>query len=177
MKYWFLWLLLGILAIIGGIFAIANPFAASLTATQIIGWSLLFYGILQAFAVFSLQGWGRKIWVLVMGILTGIAGFWLLANPLAGTISLTLALAFLLLGTGAAKLFGAFTIRKTEFFWLVLLSGIVSVVLALMILTNFPASAGSILGILLGVELISSGVSTITLSLVGRKLGKAFAQL
>lgn len=175
MKYWFLWLLLGILAIVAGIFAIANPFAASITATQLVGWSLLFYGILQALVVFYAQGWGRKIWVVVLGVLTGLAGFWLLANPLAGTISLTLALAFLLLGTGAAKIFGAFTIKGTKLFWLVLASGAVSIILAVMILANFPASAVSILGLLLGIELISSGVSTITLALVGRRLGKAFA--
>lgn len=176
MKYWFLWLLVGILAMVGGIFAIANPFAASVTATHIVGWSLLFYGVLQALIVFGGQGLGRKIWVLALGILTGIAGFWLLANPLAGTISLTIALAILLLGTGTAKVLGAFTIRRTKLFGLVLLSGIVSIVLALMIFNNFPASAASILGILLGIELISSGISTITLSLVGTKLNKALAQ-
>ena len=173
MKYWFLWLFVGIVAIFGGIFAIANPFAASIAATQIIGWSLLFYGILQVLLVFGTEGWGRKIWVVALGILTGIAGFWLLAHPLAATVSLTLVLASLLLGTGAAKIFGAFTIRGTNLFWLVLVSGIVSVILAVMILTNFPASAASVLGLLLGIELISSGVSTITLSWLGRSLGKA----
>ena len=47
MKSWFLWLILGILMIAAGVFALFNPLAATLTAEQLAAWLFLFGGILQ----------------------------------------------------------------------------------------------------------------------------------
>lgn len=159
-----LWIIIGVLAILAGILALANPLAASLTAEQIAGWSFLFIGLLQFFAAFRREGWGPRIWAILVGLAFVVLGILLLGNPLAGMVSLTLMVASMFLVTGIFKLVMAFSIQGTNGFWLVLLSGAVSVLLAIMIFGNFPASAASILGILLAVELISSGVSMIALS-------------
>jgi uncharacterized membrane protein HdeD (DUF308 family) len=61
-------------------------------------------------------------------------------------------------------------IHKTEFKILVLISGAASLIIGLIIMSNFPASAATSLGILLGIELISNGVSATALGL-SRKAG------
>jgi uncharacterized membrane protein HdeD (DUF308 family) len=76
---------------------------------------------------------------------------------------------------GATKIVLSFRMRGTGYFWIVLLSGVVSVGLGVMVLSNFPYSAASILGILLAVELISIGVANIALSMRLRETGQVMA--
>lgn len=158
-----LWIIMGVISIIAGIFALANPLAATLTAEQLAGWAFLIIGIIDLIAAFRDTSSG-KIWAILLGVAFILLGISLLANPLAGVISLTLAVATLLLVAGVFKVIWSFQLRGTGAFWLVLLSGLLSLLLAIMIFGNFPASALSILGILLAIELISSGASMIALS-------------
>lgn len=158
------WIVLGGLSIVAGGLALANPLAATLTAERLAGWSFLFIGLLQVIAVFQQKSWRGRIWAILAGLAFAILGFMLLTRPLAGILSLTLIVAILFLVTGAVKVAMAFALDRGNGFWLILLSGALSVVLALMILANFPASAATILGILLAIELISNGVSMIAIS-------------
>lgn len=159
-----LWIFLGILSIAAGILALFNPLAATLAAEQIAGWAFLFLGILQIFAVFNQTTWGARIWIILVGVLFVILGVDLLARPLDGIMSLTLTVAALFLIMGIFRIVLSFALRGTSAFWLILLSGVLSVILAVMIFNNYPASAVTILGILLAVELISNGVSLIAMS-------------
>ncbi|MBC9246531.1 DUF308 domain-containing protein [Paracoccus sp. 11-3] len=160
-----LWIIMGVIAIIAGIFALANPLAATLTAEQLAGWAFLIVGILDLIATFRSSDEG-KIWGILLGIAYIILGIALLANPFQGIIALTVMVGVILLVSGVTKLIWSFGLRGTNSFWLVLLSGLLSLLLAIMIFGNFPAAALSILGILLAIELISSGVSMIALSSV-----------
>lgn len=160
----FLWVALGGLSIIAGIFALMNPLAATLTVEQLTGWSFLFLGVLLLWAAFRAPGWDGRAWVMLLGLAFSVLGVWLLARPMAGIISLTLMVALVFLVSGLFKILISFALRGTVAFWLLLISGAVSVLLAVMILGNFPAAAATILGLLLAVELISSGVSMIALA-------------
>lgn len=158
------WTLIGVLSILGGLMALYNPAVASLTAEMLTGWIFLLAGILQAFVAFRAEGGANRIWVLLGGLLAVAIGVMLLGNPLKGLVALTLIVATLFLVSGLVKLIAAWPLRQTNLFWFLLVSGAVSVLLALMILANFPASAASVLGILLAVELLSNGVALITLA-------------
>lgn len=159
-----LWIVIGALSILAGILALANPLAATLTAEQLAGWMFLFVGILQVFAVFQQDDWGGRIWAILIALAFIVLGVMLLGRPLEGILSLTLTVAALFLVTGIFRVVMAFSLRGTSAFWLVLVSGLLSVLLALMIFGNFPASAVTILGILLAIELISNGIALIAFS-------------
>ena len=158
----------GALAILGGILALANPLAASLAAETLAGWFFVITGILQIVWAFQREGLGRKLLALLLGAIYLFVGISLLGNPLAGMLSLTWLVAFLFLFGGATKIVMSFMYGVKEF-WLLALSGVVSLILAFMIFSNFPASAVSVLGILLGVELVMSGVALVSLGLAGRR--------
>lgn len=168
MKYWYLLLVAGIAAILGGIFALLNPIAATLTATLLAAWMFIIVGIVLLSTVFSEMGWGRRIWTVLLGIVAIFVGVSILGNPLEGVLTLTLVVAIAFLAEGAVKLVMAFTTRGTPYFWMILLSGVISVLLGGMILSDFPQSAITILGILLAVDLISTGASMVALSLHAR---------
>lgn len=159
-----IWILLGALAIAAGAVALANPMAATLTAERIAGWTFLFLGLMQIFAVFQQTGWRGRIWAIIAGIAFTLLGISLLAQPMQGILSLTLTVGVLFLTAGVMKAVMAFSMGRGRSFWMVMLSGALSLVLGVMILANYPQSAATILGLLLGIELISNGVSMIALS-------------
>lgn len=170
MSNWILWLFIGAIAVIGGIFALLNPLVATLAAEQLAGWLFLVVGILQVIAGFREEGWGAKLWVLLLGVLAIVLGVALLGNPLAGILALTTVAAVLFLAGGLTKIVLAFSLEDRSYFWPILLSGAVSVILAIMIFANFPQSAAVLLGVLLGVDLISNGVAVIAMALALRKM-------
>lgn len=168
---WVFTLIAGVIALAGGIFAFFNPLAATITAVVLTAWLFIIVGVIEIFSVFSATGWGGRIWALLLGALTLGLGVWMLSNPLPSILALTWLIGILFLATGATRVILSFGLRGTGYFWVVLLSGALSVVLGVMVLANFPYSAASILGVLLAVELISSGVANIALALRLRETG------
>lgn len=173
MKNKTLLVILGILAIIAGFFAILNPLAGSVAVTLITGWSFLILGIAQIVAVFLETSWGARIWALLLAVLAIFAGISLLAQPLAGMISLTYLLAVLFLVSGAFKIVASFGLDSGNWKWLVLVSGLLSVGLGILIFANFATAAMTTLGLLLGIQLISDGASLLGLALAVRSLERA----
>lgn len=172
-KSWIWMALLAVISIVGGVLALINPFAATLAATLLAGWTFALLGVVQVVQAFQIRDWSGFLWALVFGIITLVVGVVLLLDPLAGMVSLTILVAFLFLFTGVVKTMYSLSLRPMQGWGWVLLSGLVSIVLAIMILTNFPVSAAAVLGILLAVELLSNGVLFLFVALGLRKLGKA----
>jgi uncharacterized membrane protein HdeD (DUF308 family) len=163
MSNWIILVILGVLSIIAGFLAILNPFPASIVAVKLAGWSFLIIGALQIIEVFRATGWGGRLWALAIGLVAVLAGINLLGEPLSGMISLTIVLAILFIFSGVLKIFSAFQIRNSKYRLAVLISGVVSLLLGFIIFSNFPISAVTSLGILLGIELISDGISDVSL--------------
>lgn len=168
MTNWILWLLIGAITLLGGIFALLNPFAATLAATTLAAWIFLFAGVLQIVGLFRTDGWGARLWGLILALAFIWLGITVLADPLRGVISLTLVAGIMFLATGIAKVIFAFRIRGSGYFMLTLLSGLVSLALGIMVFTNFPQSAAVVLGVLLAVELIATGITLVSFAFLLR---------
>ncbi len=163
MKNSILLLIVGVLAIVLGLFALAYPFAASLTATLFVAWSFVFMGLLQIFAAFQAETTGTKVVGFLLGLVAVVIGVHIIAEPLRGLLSLTLVAGVLFLVSGVFKLgFGLFSFEGSARLALVI-SGVVSAILGVMVLNNFPQSASVLLGVLLAIELLSNGISSIAL--------------
>ncbi|MEO3385859.1 HdeD family acid-resistance protein [Mesorhizobium sp. CAU 1741] len=169
-KSWIWMAVFAAISLIGGVLALLNPFAATLAATLMAGWAFILLGGMQVIQSFQVQGWGGFLWALLFGVLTLVVGLSLVFNPLAGMVSLTLLVAVLFLATGIAKIMYALSLRSISGWGWVLFSGIVSLALGILILADFPWAAASVLGILLGVELISNGVLFMVMALGLRRL-------
>jgi uncharacterized membrane protein HdeD (DUF308 family) len=79
-------------------------------------------------------------------------------------LTLTILLAAYFAAQGIVTIIAAFKFSGTGTMWLMLLSGIVSLVLAWMIFSGFPGSAASMLGLLLGINLIFTGFFFLSMS-------------
>ncbi len=165
MKHWILWLIAGVVSLLGGIMALANPLAASLTAELLAGWSFVIVGVIALFSAFRDQGWRARIFTLLLGLLILLIGINLIAHPLRGLLSLTYAVAVFMMIAGIVRLVLAFSAELRPFRFIMTISGALSMLLAMMIFSNFPQSATVVLGVYLAIELISNGVSLIAIAL------------
>ena len=159
----------GALSLIGGIFALLNPLAATLTAELLTGYLFIAIGVLMLLSILGDESWGSRILSLILGAAVLAIGINLVGNPLQGVLRLTVVVAVLMLFIGALRIVVAFRMPSAGLKAALILSGIVSAGLGAMILTSFPFSAAVVLGILLAIELISNGISLITLGLAARK--------
>jgi len=95
---WVLMLIAGVIALAGGIFALFNPLAATITAVLLTAWLFIIVGVIEIVSVFSATGWGGRIWALLLGALTIALGVWMLSNPLPSVLALTWLIGILFLG-------------------------------------------------------------------------------
>jgi uncharacterized membrane protein HdeD (DUF308 family) len=104
-----------------------------------IGISLLITGILQTGTAIGFKdlfpNWG---WVLAGGLLDIVFGFVLLSNPALTAASLPFVVGFWIIVSGIMSFADSFQSKKEELplWWLGLLSGVLSVVIGYMIMSN-----------------------------------------
>ena len=167
MAVWLKWLLLGVLSIVLGIVALSHSVLTSLAVTTFVGALVLISGIVQVIAGFGDEGLWNKILSIGLGLLLTILGISFLANPFSGTITLALLVTFFIGASGILRLIFAWQMKDTPYFWMMLISGALSVFLAIYILMH-PQITIALLGILLGIELLFNGAGLIVLALFTR---------
>lgn len=151
------------MSLLGGFFALANPFAATLAAEWLAGWAFVFSGVVTVFSAFGDKSAGERVMAVLVGILVALLGWFLLRNPLQGMVSLTVAAGCMLAVAGVMRVVWGFRARGNVR-WALFFSGALSVLLSVMIFGNFFQAATTLLGVFLAVELISNGISLIVLS-------------
>ena len=159
------WLgLLGVLFLAGGVLTLLHPFPASLTITLFAGWVFLVLGVLQVVAALRDTASQARLWMALLGVTMGLIGIELLVDPMAGLVALTVIVAVGFILSGLVKMVIGRGIAQAHLGWGVLLSGAVSVLLGIMVLAGIPQSAEVLLGVMLAVELISTGVAALFLA-------------
>ena len=153
--------IVGILMLICGIFAIGSPLVAGVSVTIFVGAMLIVGGLAQCFLAFKAGAFGKGLLIFVVGALTAVAGFYLFNQPLSGLASITIILAAYFVVTGISELVSAFQIRPADGWGLMLSSGIVTLLLGIMIWKQFPLSGAWAVGVLFGLKLVLGGWSLI----------------
>jgi len=95
---------------------------------------------------------------LLIGAVFLLGGFTLIANPAAGLISLTLVIIATFIVSGVLKVLVGFRLKPLDGWgWFVLL-GILSLAVGLLIWNRLPSSAAWSLGLLVGIDFLSTGL-------------------
>jgi uncharacterized membrane protein HdeD (DUF308 family) len=162
-------ILWGVSLIILGMLAVGSPFIAAVAVNVVIAWLILFAGVVHLTVAFHTREAGSLIWRLLVGLAYVFFGVYLLARPALGVVSLTLVLASLFLVEGVLNIVQFFSIRSLRGSSWVLIDGIITLLLGLMIYTQWPSSSLWAIGTLVGVSMIISGVTRVMLSLAVRK--------
>ena len=80
------------------------PLFAGITVTAIVGWPLVFSGLLHVVFAWQAGRAGAVLWEILLGIVYGAIGLYLLTSPVAGLASLTLAIAIYLVFEGVYRI-------------------------------------------------------------------------
>lgn len=174
LKKYRVWLMIyGVLLIVLGLFAVAMPYVATTAVELFVGWLLVISGVVGIIASFSSgQSTPGFWWNLLVAILYLLAGVALLWHPIAGALTLTLILAAYLIAGGITKIVMSVNMRSTipkAWGWM-LFSGLVDIALAALILSGWPGSAAWVIGLLVGINLLFTGVALLIASIYSRDI-------
>jgi uncharacterized membrane protein HdeD (DUF308 family) len=164
-----------ILSIVAGMFALALPLEASFGAVLVIGWLLIFSSAFQFLHTFQSKGIGSIVWKLLIALLYLGVGIYFLVHPLLGMAALTLAIAIFFFAEGVADVVTYFTVRGLTGSGWILFNGVITLILGVIIWRHWLSSAWFVIGILLGLSMILTGMTRLMVTLAARRLRGAFA--
>lgn len=157
------------LLVVAGIFAMLFPVVSSAAAVFTFGWLLIVSGFIQAIGLISARH-APNFWLQLVSVILGIMiGVLLLRNIGQGILLLSLLLIVFFMMEGISKIVFAFTIRPLPNWMWIFASGVLSIALALVLFAAMPVTAFWLIGVILGANLISIGLSV---GIMAWKVGK-----
>jgi uncharacterized membrane protein HdeD (DUF308 family) len=154
----------GVLSLLGGIIAVVLPNIASIATAIFVGWLLVFVSALHVVDAFSTRDVRRTALRLLFAVLSLVAGLYLLLAPLDGAFTLTVVLAMWFLAIGVARIAGGIADHRAPGAGMLVLDGVLSLGLGLLIALQLPESATWAIGLVVGVDLLFSGVLLLSLA-------------
>ncbi|WP_046867015.1 HdeD family acid-resistance protein [Microvirga massiliensis] len=159
-KRYSLWYLIeGVLLMAAGILAVIYPVISSVAVIVLLGWLLIISGVLQGLSLVGTRHVPHFWLQLISVILAVLIGFLFLRDPEQGLLTITLLLIVFFMIEGISKVVFALTIRPFPNWGWVLGSGLVGILLSLILWTSLPVAAVWLIGLLLGIQLISVGAA------------------
>jgi uncharacterized membrane protein HdeD (DUF308 family) len=165
-----------VLFIVLGIFAIIEPGIAALAVTLLVGWLLVVGAVFHFVAAFKGGGAKQVIFQVLIGILYAVGGLYFLTHPIMGPATLTLILAGIILAEGVIEVISYFRLRREGASGWLLFNGIITLLLGGLIWFHWPSSTVWAIGILVGVNLLMTGISRLMFGLAVKRLVGSVAQ-
>lgn len=162
----------GVIAIIFGIMAMLAPGLTGMTIALLLGPLVLITGVMRVIWAFKSGSAGRGLLMFVLGGLTILCGFAMLADPLLTASILTVMLAVYFVLDGIAEIAAGFS-RIGSGGILLLIGGIISLALGVMIWRQFPLSGVWATGVLVGIKLLFIGIIMVSESSAANAAAKA----
>jgi uncharacterized membrane protein HdeD (DUF308 family) len=166
---WFI--LWGICLVALGTLAIVLSVFTTLATVITLGIILLAAGafmVVDSFKFWLNTGIGFAIH-LIMSLLYMIIGLVLIISPVLGAISITFVLGVFFVVIGLYRTIYSISLQFPRWGWM-LFNGIITVLLGILILANWPISGLFAIGLFLGIDIILIGWTYITLAILAKGL-------
>lgn len=163
-------IVLSVLMMITGGIALFAPAITGVTVTLFFGWLLIISGILHLGYAWRASGASAVIWEILVAIVYGAAGFYLLAMPVLGLKALTVALVAYLALESVLEFVLGFAVRPLPGSGWLMIGGVVTLLLAILIASGFPTSSTWAIGTLVAISMFFSGLTRLMLSVAVRSV-------
>jgi uncharacterized membrane protein HdeD (DUF308 family) len=154
----------GLIMFVCGLLAIALPLATSIGIIIVLGWLILLSAVAHLIFIFHSHSIGGILWKLLLAVFYGFIGIYMVTHPLLAVATVTIVLAIFLFCEGVVEIAFYFHIRRTPNALWVLFDGIITLILGCLIWANWPSNLDWVLGTLIGISLMFSGISRFMLS-------------
>ena len=163
-QYWGWFLAFGIGVAILGIAAVVRSIQATVASMLFFGWLLVLASGIEIAQAVMVGHWAGFFQHLLAAILFGIAGLLLVTRPVISAEVLTVFMAMFFLVGGLFQVIGSIAVALPGWGWQVA-DGLITLVLGLLVLAQWPASGLWVIGLFIGVDLIFYGFAWIVLAL------------
>ena len=154
---WGWFVALGALAMLLGATALVLDVHATITTVYIIAVFMIIAGGSEITVGLGSRTWGRFFLWMLAGLFYIVGGAFALAQPIHAAIVLTLMLGAALLTAGVVRSYIG-THMHSHAKTLVIIGGVVTALVGLVIILGWPNNSYVILGTLLGIDLLFTGV-------------------
>lgn len=164
------WILfLGAMQVLCGFIAIAFVGATSLISIVYLGALLLMVGVAEV--VFGLRHpKDGALWFhLFFGVLALTSGWLILRNPVANLILLTAVLGIYFITSGLVTFVGSIMERFDQWGWFAI-NGLITTVVGVMISFNLIESSTWLIGLMVGIQMLTRGIAWLSLVILSKRL-------
>ena len=144
--------------IILGAIAVLMPLAVGIAVSIFVVWLIAFAGLAHLVHAWDARGDAIFLWRLLVGLLYLAGGIYLVLNPGYGLGAITLFIGGMFVVEAALLLGAAFWLRHAEASRWLVLDAVCSLLLAVILFSLWPWTASWLLGVLVGINIMSSGM-------------------
>ncbi|EKD70549.1 MAG: hypothetical protein ACD_46C00501G0002 [uncultured bacterium] len=168
---WLRFYTLGMILIIVGTLAILASAWSTLITILLFGTIFLLTGFVYLIDTFSFW-WGKWDGFIIhflLGTLYIFVGFLLINNPVLGSISITWMLAMFYMIIGLFRLVSSLSMRLPSWGW-AFFNGCITVLLGMLILSQWPVSGLYVIGLFVGVDILFTGIAYVAAASTARNV-------
>ena len=163
-QYWGWFLAFGIGVLVLGIAAVVRSVTATVVSMLFFGWLLVLASAIEIAQAVMVGHWAGFFQHLLAAVLFGITGLLIVMRPLISAEVATIFMAMFFLVGGLFQLIGSVAVALPGWGWQAA-DGIITFVLGLLVLAQWPASGLWVIGLFVGIDLIFYGCAWITFAL------------
>jgi len=163
-QHWGWFLALGIGLLLLGIAAVVRSVKATVVSMLFFGWLLVLAAGIEAVQALLVGKWAGSFLHLVAAVLFLITGVLILRKPVLGAEVVTMFMAMFFLISGLFQLVAALALHEPDWGWQAL-NGIITSLLGVLVLAQWPASGLWVIGLFVGIDLIFRGWAWVKLAL------------
>ena len=167
-KNWAWMLSLGIVMVILGVIGLGMTVLFNEIVVMYFGFLLLFGSGVQLMQAFRAEAWKGRVWHVLIALVYIVGGIIAVTEPVIAGMTLALLIAWTLIVIGVLRLFMGLQMRGANGWLWTLLGGVLSVVLGVMIINEWPQSGLWVIGLFVAIEILFAGWSQIMIALAAK---------
>ena len=164
------WLLgLGILFVVLGFIGLGMTIGLTLISIVFLGVLFIIAGVAQIADVCKSHHWKGIVGHALIAVLYIMGGGLIIYDPVLASVIITALIAWILIIIGVTRLIMAIVLRHAAGWGWLVFAGLISIILGVLILMQWPFSALWIIGMFVAIELIVNGWTYIFIALGMRR--------